>query len=64
VLKLLARDDRTRPQDAADLRMLVDAANEDELLQAREAVDLIESRGYARGRDLRADLRALNADTN
>jgi predicted nucleotidyltransferase len=62
-LKLLARDDQTRPQDAADLRMLIDEANENELLQARDAVDLIEARGFARGRDLRADLRALVADT-
>jgi predicted nucleotidyltransferase len=62
-LKLLARDDDTRPQDSADLRALVGVANEEEVLEARDAVDLIGARGYARGRDLGADLRALLADT-
>jgi hypothetical protein len=62
-LKLLARDDDTRPQDRADLRALVGVANEEELLQARDAVGLIETRGYARGRNLGADLRVLLADT-
>jgi predicted nucleotidyltransferase len=61
-LKLLARDDDTRPQDSADLRALVGVANEADVLLAREAVDLIGARGYARGRDLEADLRALLAD--
>jgi hypothetical protein len=35
---------------------------EEELLLARDAVDLIEERGYARGRDLGADLGTLVAD--
>ena len=61
-LKLLARDDHTRPQDSADLRALVGVADKEELLQARAAVSLIEARGYGRGRDLGANLRALLAD--
>lgn len=61
-LKLLARDDQTRPQDSADLRALVGMADEEELLLATDAVDLIDSRGYARGRDLGAALGALLAD--
>jgi Nucleotidyl transferase AbiEii toxin, Type IV TA system len=63
-LKLLARDDDARPQDWADLRALVGVASKEELLQARDAVGLIEARGYARGRDLGADLRVVLADTN
>jgi hypothetical protein len=63
-LKLLARDDKTRPQDAADLRALVGAASEEELALAAEAVELIEARGYARGRDLGPDLAALVADSS
>ena len=55
-LKLLARDDRTRPQDAADLRALRDVAPEAEIARARLAVSSIHQRGYARGRDLDAAL--------
>jgi predicted nucleotidyltransferase len=55
-MKLLARDDDNRPQDAIDLRVLVRAATEKDLEVAREAADLIVSRGYHRGRDLAAAL--------
>lgn len=58
-LKLLARDDSTRPLDAADLLALRDVADEAELERARQAVKLITERGYARGRDLGAALTAL-----
>jgi len=51
-LKLLARDDLSRPQDHADLRALLSVAGLDELARAREAVTLITARGYHRGRDL------------
>jgi hypothetical protein len=61
VLKLLARDDATRPQDSADLSALLDVADEDELGLARHVADLVAERGYARGRDLEADLDALLA---
>lgn len=55
-LKLLARDDRTRPQDAVDLRALRDVAPEAEIARARLAVTLIHQRGCSRGRDLAAAL--------
>jgi len=51
-LKLLARDDLSRPQDQADLRALLRVAGLDELARAREAVTLITARGYHRDRDL------------
>jgi hypothetical protein len=60
-LKLLARDDYTRPQDAADLRALRAVAALEDFVAAREAVELITRRGYARGRDLLAALDALQA---
>ncbi len=52
VLKVLARDDRTRPQDVADLRQLIAAAAPSDLASACEAAKLIESRGFQRSRDL------------
>ena len=51
-LKLLSRDDRTRPQDAADLRALQSVLGPHERETARIAVALIERRGFARGRRL------------
>jgi hypothetical protein len=58
-LKLLARDDVTRPQDAADLRALRAVASADDLALARQTVALIAERGFARGRNLIAALDAL-----
>lgn len=55
-LKLLARDDRHRPQDWDDLRALVAVATETERDDARSAVRLISARGYSRGRNLEMDL--------
>jgi hypothetical protein len=55
-LKLLARDDQTRPQDLADLRALRAVAGPADLDTAREAVRLISARGFDRGRDLTAAL--------
>lgn len=51
-LKVLARDDVERPQDAADLRALLGVAPPEELARAREALGLIEARGYHRERAL------------
>ncbi len=53
-LKLLARDDRHRPQDADDLAALRRVADDEQIARAREAVQLIAARGFARGRDLPA----------
>lgn len=58
-MKLLARDDQTRPLDAADLLALREVADESEHRLARQAVELITERGFDRGRDLRAALAAL-----
>ncbi|MFN8621507.1 MAG: nucleotidyl transferase AbiEii/AbiGii toxin family protein [Chloroflexota bacterium] len=58
-LKLLARDDRERPQDVADLRALVRGATSAELGEADRLCGRIEERGFQRGRRLRDDLAAL-----
>lgn len=55
-LKLLARDDETRPQDAADLRALALVLGPEDRTTARTAVNLIMERGFARGRSLSAML--------
>ena len=60
-LKLLASDSRTRPQDAMDLRALLDIAGDSDVELARGAVELIERRGYQRGRDLVGALASLVA---
>lgn len=60
-LKLLARDDRRRPQDYDDLVALLRYADEVELERARNAVRLITERGGHRGRDLEAALDELLA---
>lgn len=51
-LKLLARDDRLRPQDEGDIRALVGVMDDVELTRAREGCAAIVQRGYARGRAL------------
>jgi len=58
-LKLLARDDVTRPQDLADLRGLIEAATPADIKGVRDAVDLITERGFNRDRDLPGSLNAL-----
>ena len=58
-MKLLARDDRERPQDLDDLRALLAISSPAELRRVPAALDLITSRGFSRGRDLRARWRAV-----
>ncbi len=59
-LKVLARDDLARPQDAQDLRALLLEASEDDVDHAREALRLVTARGASRGKDLERELdRAL-----
>lgn len=53
-LKLLARDDDTRPQDAADLRALRAVLDAADRAAALTAAELIVDRGFARGRPLTA----------
>lgn len=61
-LKILSRDDRTRPQDIVDLRALAKTASKEELQRAREALELIESRGFHRDRPLLTMLDDFLAD--
>jgi len=49
----------SRPQDAADLRALAAAADEGELERAKDALALIEARGFARGKRLLAEFERL-----
>lgn len=52
-MKLLSVDD-DRLQDALDLRSLLATASSDDMDAVRQAVSLIERRGFHRGRDLHA----------
>lgn len=61
-LKILWRDDRRRPQDVADLRVLLGHASPDEILEAKAALSLITERGFHRGRALLASFEELLAD--
>ncbi len=54
VLKLLARDDVLRPQDAQDLRSLRPVLTPADVAEARILAGLVASRGSDRGRDLPA----------
>ncbi len=58
-LKLLARDDRRRPQDRDDIRALLAEASPVDVEDARRAVTLIEQRGYQRGRPLALQLEQI-----
>ncbi len=58
-MKLLARDDRRRPQDADDLRALLEVADVAEHRRCKEALELITARHCNRDRDLLAAWRAL-----
>ncbi len=60
-LKLLARDDDSRPQDLADLRGLLEAASAADIEEAEAAVRLITQRGFNRERDLLESLRAVTS---
>ncbi|HWO23165.1 MAG TPA: hypothetical protein VNO30_30695 [Kofleriaceae bacterium] len=69
-MKLVARDDKQRPHDQADLTALARVADEIEWACAETAVRLIHERGFSRERDLRAALdewrssaRVLRSDT-
>lgn len=55
-LKILARDDRHRPQDAADLRQLLACMNTQGIDATRVACRLISARGFHRDRDLLREL--------
>ncbi len=61
-LKVLARDDRTRPRDAEDLRALLAEAAAADLVSARNALAIVTERGFHRGKDLSAELDRALAD--
>lgn len=52
VLKLLARDDRARPQDRVDIAALLVRADAAALAEAEAALATVTARGFHRGRDL------------
>jgi len=58
-LKVLARDDRERPQDFDDLKALLLEAEPGDLADARAALQLIAERGYHRGRQLLEDFEKM-----
>jgi hypothetical protein len=60
-LKVLARDDRTRPNDRVDIAALLASADAPALAEARASLALIEQRRFHRGRDVIA---ALDAAVN
>ena len=60
-LKLLSRDDRTRPQDRVDLGALLRVATPADLDETRDGAALIHARGFQRDRDLSLDLEQLIA---
>lgn len=60
--KVLARDDRHRPQDRVDLQALLAAAAAPDLADARAALRLVMARECARGRNLEADLEQAIAE--
>ncbi len=62
-MKLLARDDRNRPQDWDDLHALMREAEPADLKLASQAVGLIVRRKFHRGRELRSALTALIRET-
>ncbi len=55
-LKVLARDDERRPQDAIDIRALLLGATDEDLAVAKRSLEVITERGYHRDRDLLAEL--------
>lgn len=57
-LKVLSRDER-RPQDDVDLQSLLGAATSVDIARARELLELIASRGFARGKDLHTEFESV-----
>lgn len=58
-LKVLARDDRLRPQDWDDLRALTAEGTDADIDEARSLLEKITRRGFHRNRDLTAALDAF-----
>lgn len=60
-MKLVSRDARRRPRDQQDLVDLAHVADAREWQRAEAAIELIQQRGFARGRDLYAGLAEIRA---
>jgi predicted nucleotidyltransferase len=60
-MKLVARDDKRRPQDRLDLAALSKVADEAEWARAETAIRLIHERGFSLNRDLAAGLKEWRA---
>jgi predicted nucleotidyltransferase len=60
-LKVLSRDDNERPQDAADIRALLEGLSTEDERLAVEAAGFIQGRGYGRSREIVADVLAALA---
>lgn len=58
-LKVLARDDRRRPQHWDDIQALLKEAGPSDLEDARSGLRLIQERGFHRGKDLVRELDEL-----
>lgn len=58
-MKLLSRDPKKSPRDENDRVALAGVADASEWARAEDAVGLIGTRGFARGRDLKAALAEL-----
>ena len=61
-MKILARDDLTRPQDRLDLKALLGRAKSHDKQTARLALEQISSSGYSRGRQLTNELSAAERE--
>lgn len=61
-MKILARDDLTRPQDRLDLKALMGIAKPQDRQTARLALEQISSSGYNRGRQLTEELGAAESE--
>ncbi len=64
VAKVLSRNDQDRPQDALDIVALVRVMKHGDWVEAERVAQLIQSRGYARGRDLLNGIQRLRAATH
>jgi len=63
-MKLLARDDRQRPQDLDDIRSLLAVADAAQRRLVTASIRKIVERGFSRGRDLRASWRAVSGSAS
>ena len=61
-MKILARDDKDRPQDRLDLKALLRISDSTELTRAEDALASIVDAGLHRGRDLKVEFQRARAE--